>query len=820
MKYLSVAILACCICAGASAGEVLSNTDVIDMVRAGLSGNLIVSKIQSSGGTFDLSSRALILLKENGAGDDVIAAMMQAAGSGAHAVDRARYDREMANIAAGSSDRELGLAWMLANKDSVLQLLRQSLADQNADRRSAAVIALGRMDDRSSVPSIRSLITDPSVQVRTSAARALADFGDDATINAAEQAVVRQVSPADGYIRLLGHARLTRTLPAIAAMLTSGREAPARAAAAWAIGVMGRPGGAEQTRLEQALTGDTDPDVRREAAAAVAAMHAPSSAPVLENACRMDPQVRRVTLAAMAEYPESVSFLVGVMNLGADQIAADELETARASLVRLTGQDFGIDGMRWNSWFAANSTRYPAAVAAAPAQEPAPLPYEPPAEVDMEAWSLVADANAIPMAPEADRALGASTAAPGLPAALLGPGAAPRGGPMSLSATDFADTPIPESDSFARSAPPPASMPAPPSEQSFFSTATTPEQPVLRTWSSEPAAPVPAQTAVAPAAPVAAPADEGMFAVPSSAFMADSQQDPFSAPAPAPAPVAAPRVDTSTMGGLSLPLPGMGAPAPAPATAQAAPAAPPADPFAGFSEGFEPVAAPVFESASSISQTVNSAVQSVDSAASQPLFEAAHVPSFEGAPAPDMLTAVPAPLDGEEISYEQFVTTTSNQTPSTLFVEPQPGQIVVGSPVFAPSAGAADSSANLPAEPVIADEQPLRLPPPGTPMVDLRYIQVQEAGEDRRAQTAAAQRLEQIYEPYAGQVVPEPPAPPPPPEPPAAPEQPYLRADGTPVPPGSDAFTDMSVPLPPVRDTGTISAGAKGELPTLGQGMF
>ncbi len=278
---------------------------------------------------------------------------------------------------------------------------------------------------------MRNLLTDQSSQVRLVTAEALALLRDAPSINAAEQAVLRQVRPLDGYIRLVGHAKLTQSVPALATVLSGNPDAASRSAAAWAIGEIGRPGMAALPSLEAALSNDADPDVRRESVVALAKFHNANTASLLQNACRIDPAVRKSALEAMADYPETIEFLVGVMNLGADLIAADELEAARNSLTRLTGQDLGMDGSRWNDWFASNRSSFPSVAGTSAGGGAAATTYSAPAvlevatagsgsgEVDFDRWSLVADTDDIPMALHVDAAAGSR--APDLMGAGLPP---------------------------------------------------------------------------------------------------------------------------------------------------------------------------------------------------------------------------------------------------------------------------------------------------------------------------------------------------------------------------------------------------------------
>jgi tetratricopeptide (TPR) repeat protein len=62
----------------AFAAEVLTNDAVVTMVKAGLGEDIILDKIKTSQGQFDLSAQGLVRLKESGVSEAVLKAMMQA----------------------------------------------------------------------------------------------------------------------------------------------------------------------------------------------------------------------------------------------------------------------------------------------------------------------------------------------------------------------------------------------------------------------------------------------------------------------------------------------------------------------------------------------------------------------------------------------------------------------------------------------------------------------------------------------------------------------------------------------------------------------
>lgn len=64
--------------AAAYAQETMTNDEVISLTKAGLANSIIIGKIRSSKTQFDLSTDSLIKLKQNGVGDDVVTAMLEA----------------------------------------------------------------------------------------------------------------------------------------------------------------------------------------------------------------------------------------------------------------------------------------------------------------------------------------------------------------------------------------------------------------------------------------------------------------------------------------------------------------------------------------------------------------------------------------------------------------------------------------------------------------------------------------------------------------------------------------------------------------------
>lgn len=378
------------------------------------------------------------------------------ADDGAYKEVEARFQKEIADVMADTPEKKTSaVAWMLANQQYTLDLLRETMIKANRpEMEAAAVYSLGRLRDSEAIPEIRKRLVNRNRIVRENAAEALAYMEDTDAIAAAEKALTQRVDPMDGLIRLVGHARLVRASDSLGKIL-SGSSTPAnRVAAAWALTQIGRAGTAAWPAVKRAMTSDSNAEVRRQAVRAVSSYHDDKeSAKLLESACRKDPEVRKAALEELADYPESIPFLITVMNLKPDQIAADELETARATLFKLTGEDFTLDGPRWRKWLTENRSRLglplPPGEASGDGQIPPGMKKGPaylaggrPRQVDVRSWGIVADPMEIPLAPEVDDGpanprAGAMAGRGGGSLPIPPPGLA--GGPAGLRGPDMYD---------------------------------------------------------------------------------------------------------------------------------------------------------------------------------------------------------------------------------------------------------------------------------------------------------------------------------------------------------------------------------------------
>jgi HEAT repeat protein len=364
----------------ARAEEVLTNEDVVLLVKSGLPLDLVQEKIESSENAFDDSTEALVELKEKEVPDEIIRLMHRQARERRQRL-RGRIRLEIQRLASDRAEvRASALDFFHRHAATALPALREGLVHERADLRAAAARALGALDDAGSLPTLRTMLVDPERAARQAAAEALHAMDDATALELARKGVVAGHPPLDGYLDLLGLAGDAETLGFVQLRLLESPDAGTRARAAWALGRMGQPRAHEN--LQHALLRDSVPEVRRAAAEALGRLAVPASTDTLKLACSKDPEVRLAALSALAEFPPArvVPFLIGSLRKDLQPV---EARTVLNGLRKLTHQDFGMDAERWDVWWQAHRGEIGAGDGApefgSPLPEPKPEPVFTPA---------------------------------------------------------------------------------------------------------------------------------------------------------------------------------------------------------------------------------------------------------------------------------------------------------------------------------------------------------------------------------------------------------------------------------------------------------
>lgn len=117
--FLLAAVLVCFLSASAQT-EVLTNSEVIEMVRAGLGTDVIVKKISSSGSAFDVSVKALVEMKKAGVSDEVIGVVMEKGKTAAPAAKQTAGDPKSYSENMPEADSKPSPTAIPTGKDALL----------------------------------------------------------------------------------------------------------------------------------------------------------------------------------------------------------------------------------------------------------------------------------------------------------------------------------------------------------------------------------------------------------------------------------------------------------------------------------------------------------------------------------------------------------------------------------------------------------------------------------------------------------------------------------------------------------------------------
>ncbi len=399
-----------------AADEVITNKDVIELIKAGLGAELIAKKVTTSETAFDMSSKAMIELKQSNVPDPIIDLMLQEFMKSQKKL-RARIALEVQNLASENPDlRRKSFAYLRAIDSAALPQIAEALGSNLPALRAAAATALGDLGDKNSVPQLRVLLTDPDQPVRFAAAYSLNLLRDEEGLAMARRNISAGTGPLDGFLKLAGMRKDVEYVGFISVRLLKDTDTQTRTQAAWALGEIGNERGL--SALEDALINDREVEVKKEAALALGKMKSDGSFDKLADCCRRYPAARKELLNAIGNYPvvRSAPFLVAA--LGQPLTPEQKTEVLNA-LRRLTGRDYGDDLLAWRTWLSDNKISSGSAGASAPAaQQPAPATPGAPAASGAAAEPLKPGSQIAPAARAGE------PIAPGTP--LVAPAAAPK----------------------------------------------------------------------------------------------------------------------------------------------------------------------------------------------------------------------------------------------------------------------------------------------------------------------------------------------------------------------------------------------------------
>ncbi|MHC4914644.1 MAG: HEAT repeat domain-containing protein [Planctomycetota bacterium] len=343
--------------AGARA-ETLTNEDIMDMVKAGLSETVVVKKIKTSECNFDVSAKKLVELKKADVPESIIDLMLD--------VYKQQKDRIKAGVQvaiqgfkdldAKQHERSLR-ALVRMGAAAISEIVRQGLANEHPKVRAGCTEAVGKIGHRDGLEPIMEVLVDREQPVRAGAASALRHLVPDAErdrIYKRLTAILTDIEkPGDGVILAFGHLGMKQALPEIRRIARGDTSPRMREVAVAAIGML-RDAESLDLAIKRMLD-DRNGGVRVEASKALA---------LIGNAKAVMPMIK-----AFERYPQDRRFLVGPMarfrhvKVVETLIEALEDDDARVkdlsweALKMITGESMKKEKGVWSEWWELDGKR-------------------------------------------------------------------------------------------------------------------------------------------------------------------------------------------------------------------------------------------------------------------------------------------------------------------------------------------------------------------------------------------------------------------------------------------------------------------------------
>jgi HEAT repeat protein len=218
--------------------------------------------------------------------------------------DARAINRLVAELDGGNACTRRVASKLLGNSNVGASRLNSLLSDPSANVRESAALAAGNGDHKDVLPALERALTDQSPAVAAMAAWALGEIEDRSSV----PALLRMVRSGDARVRLsaiwaLGQLEDARAVSSIVAALRD----PNAAIREMSADVLGDFDNATDAvaPLEVALGGDNDPKVRAEAARSLGEISSPTSGAALGRALSdADVTVRRAAAEALGDLDE------------------------------------------------------------------------------------------------------------------------------------------------------------------------------------------------------------------------------------------------------------------------------------------------------------------------------------------------------------------------------------------------------------------------------------------------------------------------------------------------------------------------------------
>jgi hypothetical protein len=351
----------------ATAGEALTNKEVLDMVKDKVALDVIQQKILNSACRFNDTSSALREIQK--ACDEAAWKPEQVGILQKEIMKVANQDqkrlKELVDRAlnvfdnADGKEYELMMRALLREGRTVVPYLLNHVEVESERKRSGIVDILGRIGDKSEeVVRIASLLLyDPSAPVRLHAAECVAKLANDKTCDELIGRLNNRNTRLDGVAMSLGYLADARATEALTKLLKTALDSDTRVCASWALGELRARDAASLDALLEAVLDDNDGKLRNSAAEALAKIRekrAPSYIIKSFERFRYQPEPEKM-IAHLRYFKDGdvVAFLI-------EQADSDNpaiKKAAHQALRDLTGDQNQETAEEWRGWWEVNKVR-------------------------------------------------------------------------------------------------------------------------------------------------------------------------------------------------------------------------------------------------------------------------------------------------------------------------------------------------------------------------------------------------------------------------------------------------------------------------------
>jgi HEAT repeat protein len=249
---------------------------------------------------------------------------------------------------SGEEDYQRSLKQLkLMGPEAVPELIRHLIHSEEPTIRAGCAESLKLVGDQKALEPLLTMLVDPVASVRSEVAKAIAELKAEGTAAELLKELGRRSAKLDGYVLALGYMKEASAVEAVTKVLQSTSAPEDRAAAAFALGLIGDK--ASVQHLMDAVADNKIAMVRESACRALVRMGSPDSLPAVIKAIDRYPETR-AELALQLRHWRDKRSIEALIELLRDPDKGVQ-DSAWDSLKILTGEAFGRDYEAWSSWW-------------------------------------------------------------------------------------------------------------------------------------------------------------------------------------------------------------------------------------------------------------------------------------------------------------------------------------------------------------------------------------------------------------------------------------------------------------------------------------